>query len=182
LLCLDQGKLLSVGAPQPVIAEYLSLASEAKRAVTVLESRDLPHPLTRVGVTTLNSRSECTGYFRFGEPWRIRLQFDIAAGIDHCIAAIGLQTLDSIPIITFWSQPADLKAGSYFAEFPCDLSLSAGEVAIVVGISSFERTVFYRERFSQISIAELVEGEQPHRVSGAGLVTAMFRPQITPTR
>jgi len=179
---LDQGKVLSVGAPQAVIAEYLLLASEAKRAVTVLESGDLPHPLTRVAVTTLNDRSEHTGYFRFGEPWRIRLQFEIVDGINHCIAAVGLQTLDSIPITTFWSQPADLKAGSYVVEFPCDLSLSAGEVATVVGISSFERTVFYRERFSQVSISELVEGEQPYRVSGAGLITATFRPQIMPTQ
>jgi homopolymeric O-antigen transport system ATP-binding protein len=177
---LDQGKLLSVGPPQAVITEYLSMASEEKRAVTVLESEDLPHPLTRIAVTTLNSRSERVGYFRFGEPWRIRLQFEIAAGIDHCIAAVGLQTLDAIPIITFWSQPADLKAGSYVTEFPCDLSLSAGEVAIVVGISSFERAVFYRERFSQVSISGLADEEQPHRTSGAGLITATLRPQITP--
>jgi homopolymeric O-antigen transport system ATP-binding protein len=179
---LDQGKLLCVGAPQAVIAEYLLLASEPKRAVAVLDSGDLPYPLTRVAVTTLNGESQSTASFRFGEPWRIRLQFDISDGINHCIAAIGLQTLDSIPITTFWSQPADLKAGGYVIEFPCDLSLSAGEVAIVIGISSFERTVFYRERFSQVSISELVEGEQPHRVSGAGLITAMFRPQITPAK
>jgi hypothetical protein len=133
-------------------------------------------------VTTLNSRSECTGYFRFGEPWRIRLQFGISDGVDHCIAAVGLQTMDCIPITTFWSQPADLKAGSFVIEFPCDLSLSAGEVAIVVGISSFERTLFYRERFSQVSISELVEGEQPHRLSGAGLITATFRPPIVPAK
>ncbi|PWT81522.1 MAG: ABC transporter ATP-binding protein [Acidobacteria bacterium] len=176
---LDQGKLLSVGSPSAVIAEYLSLASEEKRAVAVLESPDLTHPLTRVAVTTLNSRSECIGHFRFGEPWRIRLQFDISDRVDHCIAAVGLQTIDAIPITTFWSQPADLEAGSYCAEFPCDLCLSAGEIMIVVGISSFERSVFYRERFNQVSISELAEGEQPHRVSGAGLITATVRPQIT---
>jgi lipopolysaccharide transport system ATP-binding protein len=177
---LDQGKLQSVGAPQSVIAEYLSAASEEKRASAVLESEELPYPLKKIGVTTLNDQSQCTGYLRFGEPWRIRLQFEISARIDHCIAAIGLQTLDSIPITTFWSQPADLEAGGYITEFPCHLSISAGEVTIVVGISSFERTVFYRERFSQVSISELADGEQPHRVSGAGLITATFRPQITP--
>jgi homopolymeric O-antigen transport system ATP-binding protein len=179
---LDQGKLLSVGAPQAVITEYLLAASEEKRAITVLDSSDLSYPLTKVALTTLNGQSQRTGYFRFGEPWRIRLQFDISDSIHHCIAAVGLQTLDSIPITTFWSQPADLKAGSYMTEFPCDLPISAGEVTIVVGISSFERAVFYRERFSQVSISELAQGEQPHRVSGAGLITATFRPQIMPTQ
>ena len=175
---LEQGKLLSAGSPPAMIAKYLSVASEEARAVSVLDSSELPEPLTRIELATLTDQSQPTGSFRFGEAWRIRLQFDISASIEHCIAAVGLQTLDAIPITTFWSQPADLRAGRYVAEFPCDLSISAGEVALVVGISSFERTVFYRERFSQVSISELADGEQPHRVSGAGLITATYRPEI----
>jgi lipopolysaccharide transport system ATP-binding protein len=177
---LDQGKLQSVGAPQSVIAEYLSAVSEEKRAVAVLGPEKLPRPLEKIAVTTLNALSQATGSFRFGEFWRVRLEFEISAAINHCIAAIGLQTLDSIPITTLWSQPADLKVGRYFAEFPCDLSISAGEITITVGISSFERVVFYRERFSQVSISELTEREQPHRFSGSGLITTTFRPRITP--
>jgi lipopolysaccharide transport system ATP-binding protein len=177
---LDRGKLQSIGAPQAVIAEYLLAASEEKRAVAVLGPEELPHPLAKIAVTTLNAQSQPTGSFRFGESWRVKLEFEISAAINHCIAAIGLQTLDSIPITTFWSQPADLKVGRYFAEFPCNLPISAGEVTIVVGISSFERAVFYRERFSQVSISELANGEQPHRFSGSGLITTTFRPRITP--
>ena len=145
----------------------------------MLTAHELPPPLERLLVTTLDSRDEIAGSIRLGEHWCVRLEFEISGAIDHCIAAVGLQTLGSIPLVTYWSQPGDLKTGRYAVDFPCDLALSAGQVTIVVGITSYERTIFYREGFSQISISDLADAEQqPHRSSGAGLITSLSRPKI----
>jgi ABC-type polysaccharide/polyol phosphate transport system ATPase subunit len=119
-----------------------------------------------------------SGSITLGERWLIRVEFEISAALEHCIVAVGLRTLDSISLVTIWSRATDLQAGEYLVEFPCDFSFSAGQVTITVGISSFERPLFHREKLAQVSIADLADREQPLRASGAGFMTSFSRPQI----
>jgi lipopolysaccharide transport system ATP-binding protein len=179
VVLLDRGVVRASGDPQAVIAKYLAAISDQTQAIVSIKSEELTKPLKKMILTTFNSRNEATGAVKLKESWRVSLEFEISEDVPHCIAAIGLKTLDSTSIITFWSQVADLKTGRYVVEFPCDLPISAGGVTITVGISSFERTLFYRERITQMSIAEIADGEQPHRASGAGLITSLFRPNAT---
>jgi lipopolysaccharide transport system ATP-binding protein len=175
---LDRGTIRVIGPPTEVVAQYLRMARDKQQGVVTLSNKDLSPPLEKLVVTTFDAKGEITGSLGLGEHWRIRLEFEISGSIEHCIAAVGLQTLGSIPLITYWSQPGDLAAGEFAVDFDCDLPLSAGEVMIVVGISCYERTVFYREGVSQVSIAELAVAEQPHRATGAGFIASFFRPQI----
>jgi lipopolysaccharide transport system ATP-binding protein len=175
---LDQGKVQAIGPATDIVAKYLRMVGGARQAVVDLANEELHPPLERLVLTTFDSKGETTGSLRLGEHWRIRLEFEISGSIDHCIAAVGLQTLGSIPLVTYWSQQADLEPGRYAVDFVCDLSFSAGEVTIVVGISSFERALFYRERLSQVSIADLAIAEQPHGASGAGFLASFSRPEI----
>jgi homopolymeric O-antigen transport system ATP-binding protein len=179
VVLLDCGRVQAIGSPQSVVPEYLRLASDIRRAITFIGSEELTDPLKQIVVTTVNSQDQVTGALKLREPWRVRLEFEISRTVEHFIAAIGLQTLDSVPIVTFWSQAADVCAGRHVVEFPCDLPVSAGEVTIAVGISSFERVLFYRESVGLVLISEIAEGEQPHRASGAGVITGLFRPRIT---
>jgi homopolymeric O-antigen transport system ATP-binding protein len=174
VVLLEQGKVQAIGTPQSVVTQYFQ--TTGKRAA-VLADR-LPEPLKQVAITTFNSQNQETAVLRLREPWRVRLEFELSRGIDHCIAAIGLRTLDTIPIVTFWTQSADISAGKYVAEFPCDLPISAGEVAIAVGFSSFGRTLYYEENASSFSISDIAEGEEPFRTSGAGFITGRVRPEI----
>jgi lipopolysaccharide transport system ATP-binding protein len=178
---LDRGTIQAVGPAADVIAKYLEMVGEGNQAVVSLTGDDLPQPLKSLVLRTLDSRGEITGFLKLGEHWRIRLEFEIAGAIDHCIAAAGLQTLGSIPVVTYWSQPANLEAGKYVIEFKCDLPLSAGEVAIAIGISSYERVLFYREGLGRVSVADLAGAGQPFRASGAGFVTSFSRPEIVKT-
>jgi lipopolysaccharide transport system ATP-binding protein len=179
VVLLNRGRVQMIGPAAEVVAEYLRDLGSGEQAVVRLSADELPPPLERLLVTTFDAKDEITGSVRLGEHWRVRLEFEISGAIDHCIAAVGLQTLGSIPLVTYWSQPGDLVMGRYMVDFPCDLTLSAGQVTIVVGISSYERTVFYREGLCQISISDLAEVEnQPHRASGAGFITSFSRPKI----
>jgi len=176
---LDRGMLRAIGSPQEVVAEYLQTVADKQRAVVALAPEDLVQPIKRLVVTTFDGKGEITGSIKLGERWQIRVEFEISAALEHCIVAVGLRTLDSIPLVTVWSRATDLQRGDYLVEFPCDFSFSAGQVTIAVGLSSFERRLFYREELAQVSIADLADGEQPHRASGAGFITSFFRPEIT---
>jgi lipopolysaccharide transport system ATP-binding protein len=175
---LDRGTIQTVGPASEVVAQYLRKIGEKQQAVVALAGADLPKPLRTLIIRTINSKGETTSALRLGEQWRVRLEFEISGAIDHFIAAAGLQTLGSIPLITYWSQPADLGPGQYAVDFACDLPLSAGRITITIGISSFERSLFYREELSQVSIADIADGEQPLRASGAGFITSFSRPEI----
>jgi lipopolysaccharide transport system ATP-binding protein len=175
---LDRGTIQAIGPAPEIVAEYIRTIGDAQQAVVILTRDDIPRPLERIAITTVDARLNVTGSFKLGEQWRVRMEIDISARIDHCIAAIGLQTLGSIPLVSYWSQPRDIIAGGYLIEFNCDLALSAGEVTIAVGISSFERSLFYREQVGRVSIQEIAAGSQPIRGSGAGFITSFHRPEI----
>jgi lipopolysaccharide transport system ATP-binding protein len=178
VVLLDQGKLRAIGSPREVVAEYLRTVADKQRAVVRLIPEDLIEPIKRLVVTIYDAKGEISGSITLGERWLIRVEFEISAALEHCIVAVGLRTLDSISLVTIWSRATDLQAGEYLVEFPCDFSFSAGQVTITVGISSFERPLFHREKLAQVSIADLADREQPLRASGAGFMTSFSRPQI----
>jgi lipopolysaccharide transport system ATP-binding protein len=178
VVLLEEGRLRSIGPPSTVLPEYIHGIETEKHAVAELAARELPEMLEKLVVKTFNSRGLIAGQLALGEPWSIRFEFELRKTVQHCIAAIGLQTLESVPIITFWSQQADLGPGVYAVDFQCEVTLSAGPVSIVAGLTSFERVIFYREGITQVSISELASDTQPHRASGAGLLTSFVRPEI----
>jgi lipopolysaccharide transport system ATP-binding protein len=178
VVLLDRGTIQAVGPPTEIVARHLKMAAARHQAVVSLAGDDLPRPLERLVVTTINSRGEITGSIRLGEYWRIRLEFEISKPIGHCIVAAGLKTLGLIPVITYWSEPADLTSGRYISEFKCDVTLSAGEMTIVVGVSSYERALFYREGVAQVSIAEQSDASQPYQSCGSGVIASFSRPEI----
>jgi lipopolysaccharide transport system ATP-binding protein len=175
---LDRGMLRAIGSPEEVIQEYLRTVADKQQAIVALPPEELVEPIKRLVVTTFDGKGEITGSIILGERWQIRVVFEISAALEHCIVAVGLRTLDAIPIVTIWSRSTDLQSGDYVVEFPCDFSFSAGQVTIAVGISSFERPLFYREELAQVSISDVADGEQPHRASGAGFITSFSRPEI----
>lgn len=178
VVLLDRGKVLAIGSPQDVVAEYLRAASGENRSTVSIGPEELTEPFKKIVVTTFNSRDQRTAAFKLGELWRARVEFEIIAPVNHCIAAIGLHKLDSISIVTIWSEATDLEAGIYHVDYPWELPISAGEVTVTVGISSFERSLFYREDVLQITISELSDGEQPVRSSGSGLIVSFQRPEV----
>jgi homopolymeric O-antigen transport system ATP-binding protein len=175
---LDRGTIHAVGPATEIVARYLKMTAARQQAIVTFTGDDLPRPLERLVVTTTNSREEITASIGLGECWFIRLEFEISKPIGHCIVAAGLQTLGLIPVITYWSKPADLTSGHYLSEFKCDLALSAGEMTIVIGVSSYERALFYREGVTQISIAEQLDASQPYQASGSGVIASFSRPEI----
>ncbi|HSI11609.1 MAG TPA: ABC transporter ATP-binding protein [Chthoniobacter sp.] len=177
-LLLDGGMVVTDGEVEPVLARYLQLNTEALASTADMPPGAPDARARALAVHTTNAAGAPSAIFRLGEPWRIRLEFEMRTAMPHVVAAIGLRSIESIPLITWWSAPRELASGRYSVEFTCDLTFSAGIIDFTIGISSDEQTLYYVEGVGSVTISEVAVGEQPVRVSGAGLLASTSRPSI----
>jgi hypothetical protein len=106
------------------------------------------------------------------------MEFEVSYSVPHIIAAVGLMSLDSVPIITYWSKPKDLGPGRYCVEFDCRLPLAACDIQFIVGLSSYERPFYYVQGVGHVSISPVAVKEQPLRSSGTGLLFSLQQSEI----
>jgi lipopolysaccharide transport system ATP-binding protein len=178
-LLLKEGRTEISGAPDAVIAHYL--ATNATNSAATLEmpaGGDAGARALRIHLSTPDG--EPRALFKIGEPWRIRLEFELGRDLRHVIAAVGLRNAESVSLVTWWSAPGDYRAGRYAVEFECAIPFCAGEIHFVAGISSHENTLYHAESEGGVTISEIAMGEQPLRSSGTGILAATQRPAIQP--
>jgi len=106
-ILLERGCITAEGPTDRVVARYLtSDASEISTSFPLpLKSTDARGQATRLSIFDCNGNSKTR--FRLGEPWRMVLEFELYRSVPHVIAAVGLGTIDSVPIITYFSKPKD---------------------------------------------------------------------------
>lgn len=177
-ILLEKGQVLAHGGVEEVISQYLATNASERSAIIDLPPSDGTATGLKLRLSTING--ETSSQFQFGEPWKVRLEFEVRQPLSHVVTAVGLATLDGTPLITTWSAPADLGPGIYTVDFTSTLPFAAGEMNFVVGISAGERSIYHQQGIYGVSVTELALGEQPFRVSGAGLLVGRERPQIAP--
>jgi lipopolysaccharide transport system ATP-binding protein len=167
---LERGRKLADGNVDDVMAVYLSDTENKSESIIDL-------PPGRPGAPIVGRRLRFFGVdgtpktvFRAKEKWRIILEFELFQSLPHVIGAVGLKTMTGIPILTYWSKPRDLAPGCYCVDFIMDAPLQACQLSFVTGLSSNEKPIYYVEDIGYVTIAEVAEGKQPHRVSGTGLL------------
>jgi len=177
-LLLDQGAVVEQGPVEPILARYLQLNAAGLASSTELPPGESASPARALALHTLDAAGAASAAFRLGEPWRIRVEFEIRAAQPHVIAAAGLRGADGTPLVTWWSAPSDLAAGRYAVEFTCDIPFAAGAMNFAIGISTHERALYYVEGVGSVTISEVATGEQPFRASGTGVLASSQRPRI----
>jgi lipopolysaccharide transport system ATP-binding protein len=184
-LCTDAillrgGRVELAGPSDPVIAHYL--ASSAEDLATSIDlprgASEAPGQARRLRIAAADGRPRAE--FRLGEPWRVALEFELRRPTAQVVAAVGLTTIDSFPLITYWSQPKDLPAGRYQVEFECDLPLAGCDLQFAVGLSTHGRPFYYAPQLGHVAISEVAQDEQPARVAGAGLLWSNQKREIVP--
>jgi lipopolysaccharide transport system ATP-binding protein len=177
-ILLESGSILTSGPTEEVITRYLLEGSAQTSHTVALPRTDAP----AVGT----SLRFCSGKglpgteFRLGEPWRVILEFETRQVYEHFIAGVGIVTLDSVPVVTYWSKPQDLPPGKYLVEFDVDLPLAASELQFAVGLSSYERPIYYVQGLGHVSVSDVAVSEQPVRASATGLLYTVQRSGIEP--
>lgn len=178
VILLESGRLLEDGGVDAVLANYFALNGATQSATIDLPGGENEAPTRGIAVHVSDIDGRARSTFQLSEPWRARVEFELHRPLPHVIAALGLRSLEGVPLITWWSAPRDLGAGRYSVEFECRVPFSAGTLSFTIGISSQEQTLYYVESVGSVVITEIAIGEQPLRASGAGLVISTERPGI----
>jgi ABC-type polysaccharide/polyol phosphate transport system ATPase subunit len=153
----DRIKLPESGVVVPGVKQQMGLENALPGRATLLRVQDKDR--------------QPKSTFYLGEPWRMCLEFELFRPTKHVIAAVALVSIEGVTIITFWSKPRDLLAGKYFVEFLIDVPLAACDIQFIVGLSTYERPIYYHEQLGRISILDVAkEGSQPFRSRGSGLL------------
>ena len=176
-ILLDNGKTISSGPVNDVIYSYMK---DINPEIPIVE---LPIPDSNVAaypsrLVFKDSDGNLKTNILLNEKWFIRLEFKITEKLPHVIAAVGLITSMDIPIMTYWSKPSNLNPGNYSVDFIIDKKLSACDLSFVVGITSRETSIYYKENIGKLRILEISKSEQPYQVSGSGILLTESRPKI----
>ena len=181
-ILLSSGTIVADGEVNATIDTYLNLGDQS-----ITPFVDLPEKAKNFYGEELgrgNRLSFCSidgigkGVFKLWEPWIIELDFEIYGPLKHVIAAVGLRTVQGVPLVTYWSEPRALMPGRYRAKYICNLPLKTCNLTAIVGLSEFERTFYYSENQGFVSVSDVSVTSQPFRSSGAGLFLSRDRVSI----
>lgn len=177
---LSEGELVASGHTEKMVTDYLLEGDSDVEAIVTLPDNQKNEMGRGLCLRFLAPDDRRRAQFRLGERWHIIVEFEMFRFVPHVIAAVGITTVDGLPLTTYWSKAQDLPTGKYRVEFEVDLPLKACELRFIVGLSSYERAFYYLERVGRVSISEAALNEQPIRACGAGILvtsqTAVIQP------
>ena len=175
---LKHGCVEKIGQVDDVIEHYLSNLDYTEMATIVLPAGApdaLGHGKTLI---SYDQAGEAKNTFRLGEKWYLECEFEMKQAAQQVIAAIGIQTMDGVPVTTCYSEPANLQPGRYRFRFDVDIPFRSQLLKFAVGLSSHHTTFYYQNGVGQVNISEIAVGEQPHRLGARNLLITRQRPNI----
>jgi homopolymeric O-antigen transport system ATP-binding protein len=176
---LKKGRVHAGGPTNEIISTYLNAGNAEHLASIELPPGppESPCRATRFQCLAMDGRPQAD--FRLYEPWRCKVEFEMFESVPNVVVAVGLINHESIPIITYWSQPKDLARGKYQVEFDCRVPLKACTLEFAVGISTYLRPIYYTEGIGHASISTVVaSGKDPLIASGGGLLLSAQEAKI----
>jgi ABC-type polysaccharide/polyol phosphate transport system ATPase subunit len=171
-LLLSEGSVIFIGDTDSVIARYLLENRKSDSCCIDLPPQKNQDGGQGKGIRLLikNVAGSLGNTFKIGEKWNIQFSFEITKNLTQVVAGIGFTNNEGVPIVTLWTQPADLIPGKYYADFECDLPLKAMLLSVHVGLSSQERPFYYVQDVGTIEICAVSTQQQPFRATGAGIL------------
>ena len=173
-ILLDEGKLAYDGSITTAIENYFktNFTSQSIFEIPLPANKDeMEGYVYKVQIEDTNGNPIST--LPVGDKWQCRLFYKINKPMEHFIIGIGISNTLNVNFRTAWSAPMKVEKGMYDAVF-CDknIMMSAGEYKILIGITSYQRSVQYAENVALLRIAEIdnLNDERVIRISGNGLV------------
>lgn len=176
-MLLHKGNIANIGDTESIVMEYASMASLDKTPTILLPS-DPEAPAQGLFLHVENKSGERCTHFKLHEPWKVHYEIELSRDLEHVIASLGIVNMEAVPLITYWSEPTDLKKGRYRITYEIDLPINSGDISFAIGITSLERILYYKENIGSVSISEVSEGEQMIRAKGSGVFVGQKRPKI----
>ncbi len=173
-ILLEDGKIKYSGETTKVIEEYFksSFASRAVFDISLPENtQDMEGFAYRLQIEDLDGNPIST--IPVGKKWQVRIYFRMNKRTSHFIIGIGISNTMDVNFRTTWSSPMEIEKGEYEVVFrDTNILMSAGEYKILIGLTSFQRSIQYAENIAVLRISEIdeINDERILRISGNGLV------------
>jgi lipopolysaccharide transport system ATP-binding protein len=170
-LYLKEGREVAFGPCFDVLKMY---QTSTQHSPTGKVPAATPEMIERAYVTRL--RLEDDGgvekpYFKLGEPWTLRIRFQVVRKQPAFVAGIGVRSLSGASVQTVWTNPADVEPGEYEAVFrQGGVTLSAGAYIVLVGLSSSDRSIQQFEALQFDVLADQYNGDFVPLPAGAGMI------------
>ncbi|HSH65446.1 MAG TPA: ABC transporter ATP-binding protein [Bacteroidia bacterium] len=171
-ILLSKGTLLDFGAIENITKKYLTTGNLNDSLIEFDQDENTSgQPLT-LRIENLNG--ELVNEIPVGQAFQVRVLFKIHKPVEHFIIALGLKNLSDIPIRTSYSSPCNLEEGIYEAVYKYDdVMLASGTYPIVIGLSSYEQSFYYKENSTAVEISqisELISDSRIVRNTGVGFI------------
>ncbi len=140
---IDRGRLGAEGPTQDVIAAYLKGVGSRQEGGSAAIGNDAP----RVGngdallrsVSMLNAGGTSIDQLMLGQPFRLRLGFEVITPIQDGVVEVGLCSADGTRVVTAMNTDGErptleLEAGTWEVEVSLKLTLLPGDFTVDVGI------------------------------------------------
>jgi len=172
-ILLHNGLLSDYGNIEMITQEYLK-SGNLNDSQIVFEEGDATLQGFPVQLRIEDTGNELASETPVGKPFQVRIKFKICKRTEHFIIALGLKSISDFAIRTSFSTPMDIEPGSYEAVFKYDdVFLASGSYPLVLGLSSYEKSFFYKEGVTSVQISELSNVKDDARIvrnSGVGFV------------
>jgi lipopolysaccharide transport system ATP-binding protein len=172
-ILLNKGSLQASGDIETITSLYLNSGNYSE---TFIDFNDNDENLSGypIRLQIENTHNDLINEIETGTYFQIRVRFKINRTTSHFIVAVGLKTISDLPIRTSFSNPCDMQPGTYEAVFLYDdIILASGSYPVVLGLSSHEKSFFYRENVANIHISEfskIINDKRVIRNKGVGLI------------
>jgi lipopolysaccharide transport system ATP-binding protein len=164
---LQDGRVVLDGSTDSVIARYINSETSLRNNFQIPSPTEKNAPAYATNLTIEDPAGLPANGFAVGKPWQIRVSFTVARRAESFITAIGLVSDRSIAVWTVWSKPRDLQPGDYQAVFLNErVSLCSGSYSIVVGLSSYNRSIHYVEEAATLVLSEISQVSEAVKANG----------------
>jgi homopolymeric O-antigen transport system ATP-binding protein len=159
---LRDGSLAAEGETETIISEYVKNFQHGVSSEVCFEFPDDAFDVRPLRLKIFGKDDRETAQFRIGEVWKFRLEFEVSTKINSVVAAIGIETVEGIPVVVCPSRPQSLNGGVYQVEFEIAQTFSVNDFFISIGISSLGQAIFYREKCAIVSVSAGVSGKEQY--------------------
>lgn len=178
---LDEGKVVNIGDTELIIDEYLentikNSSNDTSFPVEAGNGTGLPTSLK-----FFSMEGEQKTSFKLKEKWKIVLEFEMFKAAKDVVAAVGMKTFDSIPLLTYWSKPCDLEPGNYTVCFECNIPFRSIDIRFSVGLTSRKYGFYFISGIDHLKISDVAIGTQPMETSSkSGILLTESDSEICP--
>jgi lipopolysaccharide transport system ATP-binding protein len=171
-ILLSKGTLLDSGDIDRITRRYLTTGNLNDSLIEFEKDDNTSGQPLSLRIESL--KGELMSEVPVGKPFRIRVEFIIHKKLEHFIIAVGLKNLSDLPIRTSYSTPGEIVPGRYEALFTYnDVILASGTYPLIIGLSSHERSFYYKDNVTSLEISEISDVKDDARIvrnSGVGFI------------